>query len=484
MKELNANSLFLIKKSKLYTKWTTEEDKVLMASLTDLKIRNKWKAISKLLNKKVYDCINRYKIINPTIKKGHWTNEEDKQVADLVQNHGKNWALIASLVKYRTGKQIRQRYLNFLDPKINKEKFQIDEDMKIYKLFKVLKTNWRYYVKYLPDRTADMIKGRYYSSIRFKENFLKIVDGISEGKSINNNAEENLNSTVEHHIEEPLKSQNIKDDVNIHNNFETIIKSQKTNKKNFDFKNIENSENENINKNNLVIKNIKNNKKIKNIKSTKKENNNSNVILNNNNIKSEKKSKKQSEFKKSVDSLATQDRINNTSSIYNHMNNKSKNVQNEGNNINNENNNYNNDNICFINSESENTNPNEEILITMYIDEKYSPISIADTKALQLSKTGLHVCDTHNSTHSCIDSNDLFLNSEEDQEIDCDNAFATNFNNYNNNNNTIPTCRDHSCSDNQEYESKFKFEDDYFLEGNMNYDNFMRVGKSFDLVFN
>jgi len=179
-KDDNSSDLFSIKKSKVFAKWTEEEDSILIENIKNLKIRNKWKTISKILGKKVYDCKYRYRAINSSIKKGHWTEEEDQQVIKLINIHGKDWAKISSIISKRTGKQIRQRFLNFLDSTIKKEKFSIDEDLKIFKLFNVFKTNWRYYIKFIPGRTADMIKGRYYSSIRFKENFLKIVDGISD----------------------------------------------------------------------------------------------------------------------------------------------------------------------------------------------------------------------------------------------------------------------------------------------------------------
>ena len=74
------NLIFTIKKNKNYSKWTEQEDFILMDNLKSLKIRNKWKTITKILNKKVYDCINRFKILNPIFKKGHWTPEEDNQV--------------------------------------------------------------------------------------------------------------------------------------------------------------------------------------------------------------------------------------------------------------------------------------------------------------------------------------------------------------------------------------------------------------------
>ena len=40
-------------------------------------------------------------------------------VLDLVKKLGKNWKLISEAMKTKNGKQVRERYINKLDPKIN-----------------------------------------------------------------------------------------------------------------------------------------------------------------------------------------------------------------------------------------------------------------------------------------------------------------------------------------------------------------------------
>lgn len=39
----------------------------------------------------------------------------------LIKKYGKNWKLISEMLGSKNGKQIRQRYINKLDPKIKKE---------------------------------------------------------------------------------------------------------------------------------------------------------------------------------------------------------------------------------------------------------------------------------------------------------------------------------------------------------------------------
>ena len=66
---------------------------------------------------------------------------------------------------WRTGKQIRDRYLNILDDRLNKNKFTKDEDDKIIELYEKFGNSWSKIAKYLIGRTGDMVKNRFYSTL-------------------------------------------------------------------------------------------------------------------------------------------------------------------------------------------------------------------------------------------------------------------------------------------------------------------------------
>lgn len=42
-------------------------------------------------------------------------------VRKLVKKFGKNWKILSEIIGTKTGKQIRERYINKLDPRIKKE---------------------------------------------------------------------------------------------------------------------------------------------------------------------------------------------------------------------------------------------------------------------------------------------------------------------------------------------------------------------------
>lgn len=104
--------------------------------------------------------------------KGGWTEDEDIAVIEGVEFYGKRkWRIIALkfLKGTRNGKQCRERYLNHLDPTVNKEPYSDDEIAKIYKLYSELGSQWSKMAKQLPGRTANSIKNFYNGKLRSKK---------------------------------------------------------------------------------------------------------------------------------------------------------------------------------------------------------------------------------------------------------------------------------------------------------------------------
>lgn len=97
-----------------------------------------------------------FKFIPKCKVRKQWSDEEDRKVLEFVRKYGKNWKRIEFELNGRTSKQIRERYINQLDPDINHGKFTETEDRMIYHLF----------IKYGP-RWSDIsknLKGRPVST--------------------------------------------------------------------------------------------------------------------------------------------------------------------------------------------------------------------------------------------------------------------------------------------------------------------------------
>jgi hypothetical protein len=169
-----SNQIFQILKIKNKKKWTKEED-ISLIRLASKHREKHWKEISSnFSNKNALQCFSRYKRIRPGIIKGSWSKEEDTRILSLVQIHGKSWSKISKILATRNGKQIRDRYINVLDPEIKKGKFSEEEDKQLIRLYMHCGPKWATISKHFENRTADMIKNRFHSSIKklfFSNNF-------------------------------------------------------------------------------------------------------------------------------------------------------------------------------------------------------------------------------------------------------------------------------------------------------------------------
>ena len=147
--------------------WSELEDKTLLKLIKEYnEKRIKWTEIAKSIDKTAKQCYSRYRQINPSFKKGMWTKSEENLLSELVEKHGKKWALIAKIFKTRSGKQIRHHYLNILDINNKKKGFTPEEDLKIKDLYLKYGPKWKLISTFFIGRTGDTIKTRYYNKIK------------------------------------------------------------------------------------------------------------------------------------------------------------------------------------------------------------------------------------------------------------------------------------------------------------------------------
>ena len=193
----NPEKIFLIKKIKNQKKWNKIEDKKLIELAKKYNEKN-WKEISlNFTNKSPLQCFSRFKRIKPGMNKGTWTKEEDEILLKLIKKYGKNWSKISKEFLKRNGKQIRDRYINVLSPNINRNKFNYEEDMQIIKLYNQFGPKWSKIKNYFNNRTTDMIKNRFYSSIKKKYQLLLMdnkIDNDINLKEKNDNIISNCSS--------------------------------------------------------------------------------------------------------------------------------------------------------------------------------------------------------------------------------------------------------------------------------------------------
>jgi hypothetical protein len=246
----NKEKIFSIRKVLNQKKWTKEEDKQLI-ELVQTHNEKKWKEISNFFhNKNPLQCFSRYKRIKPGVNKGSWNKEEDDEILKLIKIHGTNWSLISKIIKTRNNKQIRDRYINILAPNLNKKKFTFEEDMLIIKLYKEFGAKWSRIHTYFKNRTTDMIKNRFHSSIKKKyKDLLKDINKNKSNSSTDSSSSNNKEVSTIYKLSYPPSNYiNNKLDGKKNNSSSNI--SQNSQNSNFNYVNNSNNNNGSINNNN------------------------------------------------------------------------------------------------------------------------------------------------------------------------------------------------------------------------------------------
>lgn len=148
--------------SKAPRRWTQEEDNLLLLSVQKHGARN-WKKIAEdVPGRNHVQCLQRWrKALDPSVVKGHWSPEEDEKLLALVSENPKNWGHVAKGIEGRTAKQCRERFRNHLDPNIKKGDWSLEEDVLIVKQQKELGNKWADIARALPGRTENSVKIRW-----------------------------------------------------------------------------------------------------------------------------------------------------------------------------------------------------------------------------------------------------------------------------------------------------------------------------------
>ncbi|TKW33116.1 hypothetical protein SEVIR_2G212580v4 [Setaria viridis] len=114
------------------------------------------------------------------VKKGPWTPEEDLMLVSYVQEHGPgNWrAVPTNTGLMRCSKSCRLRWTNYLRPGIKRGNFTDQEEKLIIHLQALLGNRWAAIASYLPERTDNDIKNYWNTHLKKK---LKKMQAGGEG---------------------------------------------------------------------------------------------------------------------------------------------------------------------------------------------------------------------------------------------------------------------------------------------------------------
>ncbi|CAK9158668.1 unnamed protein product [Ilex paraguariensis] len=113
------------------------------------------------------------------VKKGPWTPEEDITLVSHIQEYGPgNWRSVPTNTGLlRCSKSCRLRWTNYLRPGIKRGNFTDDEEKMIIHLQALLGNRWAAIASYLPQRTDNDIKNYWNTHLKKK---LKKLEGHEE----------------------------------------------------------------------------------------------------------------------------------------------------------------------------------------------------------------------------------------------------------------------------------------------------------------
>ncbi|XP_073145328.1 myb-related protein 306-like [Henckelia pumila] len=112
------------------------------------------------------------------VKKGPWTPEEDIMLVSFVQENGpSNWRAVPTKTGLkRCSKSCRLRWTNYLRPGIKRGSFTNDEEKMIVQLQALLGNKWAAIASYLPERTDNDIKNYWNTHLKKKLMMMRKVE--------------------------------------------------------------------------------------------------------------------------------------------------------------------------------------------------------------------------------------------------------------------------------------------------------------------
>ncbi|PSR73463.1 hypothetical protein PHLCEN_2v10755 [Hermanssonia centrifuga] len=126
--------------------WTPGGDKRLMDAI-GLYGTGSWMLVARYVSEDATasQCQNRYtRTLDPSLRRGAWTKEEDSQLRRAVEVFGRSWVEVCTFVPTRSNEQCRDRWQEALNPGIGKGKWTDVEDITLLDAYdKLGNTKWK-----------------------------------------------------------------------------------------------------------------------------------------------------------------------------------------------------------------------------------------------------------------------------------------------------------------------------------------------------
>ena len=150
--------------------WSKEEDTRLKEGVKLYKLPN-WKSIAEHVKTRSNKmCRQRWRFtLRPeikSVKKGSWSTEEDQRLRQIVSKHklknARIWDIVSQSMQFtRSCLQCRERWTNFVDPTLKSGPWTAEEDALLRSLYDECGNRWKQFTSALVGRSAMHIRRRF-----------------------------------------------------------------------------------------------------------------------------------------------------------------------------------------------------------------------------------------------------------------------------------------------------------------------------------
>lgn len=157
--------------------WSKEEDTLLLKRVEQLYPENyarrtiasqdvDWDAVADIFDdsRRGKDCRKRWtSSLDPTLRRGKWSEEEDRKLVELYNRYGPLWQQVALEIEGRTEHQCLKRFLEVLDPAQRNRlaPWSEEEELELIRLVKKHGTKWKTVAALFEGRPPLTIRNRW-----------------------------------------------------------------------------------------------------------------------------------------------------------------------------------------------------------------------------------------------------------------------------------------------------------------------------------
>lgn len=177
--------------------WTPEEDQLLRTAVAVHKPQAWTNVATMVEGRNASQCKQRYEnALAPGLKKGYWSKEEDSLLIKAVEELGKNFGAVSKRIPGRSVKQIRERYCRQLDPSIKQGKFSEEEDKLLLSQYHAHGGCWSKIAKLMQGRTSSQCKNRCNTLLGKRRNRITKPRGMRKRSRSSTSTTKAMNTTV------------------------------------------------------------------------------------------------------------------------------------------------------------------------------------------------------------------------------------------------------------------------------------------------